>query len=81
MLGRADINKVNKFSRYAVTIEDEYITWFFDRVEVCQMPRFFAEAQMPLIDVAVGGSGGTPGEYNTGSGDMAVKGMQVWKVA
>ena len=62
--------------RFAVDIQEDFITWFVDGLEVYQARNPFDEAFYPIMNVAVK----TNGRYDDGSGDLEVSGFRVWRI-
>ena len=77
LLGRP-IDLTSGFHTYAVDWRADYTTWFVDGVEVFRTPTRFHKPAFPLLDVAVGGWGGTP-DFSKGTTEMKVRALRVYR--
>ncbi|GHC00197.1 glycoside hydrolase family 16 protein [Cerasicoccus arenae] len=68
----------SEFHRFAVTVDEEWITMFVDDVETMSYANpFKGENWYPLTNVAVKAKIDSP--YEDGSGDMTIQSIKVWR--
>ena len=73
---KADL--VGDFHKHAVEWRPDFTTWFVDDVEIFQAPTHFHRPAYPLMDLTIGGWGGTP-DLPLGFDEMLIRGMRVWR--
>ena len=62
----------------AVDWREDWTTFYIDGREVARMPTTFHKPAFPMMDVAVGGWGGTP-DFSKGAPEMLVRGFRVFR--
>lgn len=72
------LDLVSDFHRHAVDWRPDFTTWYVDDVEIFQAPTHFHRPAYALMDLTLGGWGGSP-NLPAGFDEMLIRSMRVWR--
>lgn len=78
LLGRP-IDTTREFHTYGVDWRKDYTTYYFDGREIWRTPTRFHKPAFPLLDVAIAGKWAGPPDLSTGTSEMRIRSLKVWK--
>lgn len=78
LLGRK-VDTTREFHTYGVDWRADYTTYYFDGREIWRTPTRFHKPAFPLLDVAIAGKWAGPPDLTTGTNEMRVRALRVWK--
>lgn len=74
----AGFDRTTGFHTYAVDWRADYTTWYIDGVEIWRKPTTFHLPAYPLMDLTIGGWGGTP-DLSKGTTELKIRSVRVFK--
>lgn len=78
LLGKP-VDATKEFHTYAVDWRKDYTTFYFDGREIWRTPTKFHKPAFPILDVAIAGKWAGQPDLSTGTNEMRVRAMRVWK--
>lgn len=78
LLGKP-IDTAAEFHTYGVDWRADYTTFYVDGREIWRTPTRFHKPAFPLLDVAIAGGWAGPPDLSTGTNEMRVRSLKVWK--
>lgn len=78
LLGRP-IDTAAEFHTYGVDWRKDFTTYYFDGREIWRTPTRFHKPAFPLLDVAIAGKWAGKPDLSTGTSEMRIRSLKVWK--
>lgn len=73
------VDATTEFHTYGVDWREDFTTYYFDGREIWRTPTRFHKPAFPILDVAIAGKWAGQPDLSTGTNEMRVRALRVWK--